>query len=154
MKPVNDFIKRLHAEVEIDEALIIRSRDRYFLLNDELKKLIGKDFFHAGTYLGKTKGGRFFPSFTLLAMMIEGKANKVVVDDRTEWLFVCGRDVFREGIKKVVGASGRGEYALVLNRHGECIGFGRMLRNLDREDEGVAIKNVSDIGDFLRRERR
>lgn len=154
MRPVNDFIKLLHAELEIDETLITRSKDRYFLLDDELKKLVGKDFFHAGTYLGKTKGGRFFPSFTLLTMMAEGKANKVVVDDKTEWLFVCGRDIFREGIKKVAGARDRGDYTLVLNRHGECIGFGRVLKNLDKEDENVAIKNISDIGDFLRRERR
>lgn len=154
MKPLNDFIDRLHAEVKPDEALVTRNKDRYFLLNDTLRKLIRKGFFYAGMYLGKTKAGCFFPSFNLLALMAEEKANRVFVDDKTEWLFVCGRDIFGKGITKVVGSKRIGEHVLVLNGHGECLGFGRILKDLGSRKDGVAVKNVSDVGDFLRRERR
>lgn len=86
-------------------------------------------------------------------MMAEGKANKVVVDEKTGWLFICGRDVFRSGVIGVQGSTRKGDYTLILNRHQECLGFGRMLFDLTREKEGVVVRNISDIGDFLRRER-
>jgi len=88
----------------------------------------------------------------LLTIIAEGNANKVIVDEKTEWLFICGRDVFKQGIVKVIGSKQKGSYALILNQHGECLGFGKILQNLERE--GVAIKNISDIGDFLRREKQ
>jgi ribosome biogenesis protein Nip4 len=42
-----------------------------------------------------------------------------------------------------------------MNRHGECLGFGKILFDIDGEKDGnkVIVKNVSDIGDFLRREK-
>lgn len=119
-----------------------------------MKNLIAKDFFYAGTYLGKVKNKRFFPSFNLLRMIAEDEANEIVVDDKSAWLFICGRDIFKKGIVKVVGSKKKGDYALILNGHGECLGFGKILRNLGGEWEGVAVKNILDIGDFLRREKR
>jgi hypothetical protein len=53
----------------------------------------------------------------------------------------------------VKGSKRKGDYTLTLNRHGECLGFGKILFNLDRKIEGVTVKNISDIGDFLRREK-
>ncbi len=154
IKPISDFAARLQTEVKLDEAMVIKSKDRYFLLNETLKKFAAEEFFYAGTYLGKVKGGKFFPSFSLLALMAKGKANKIDVDDRTEWLFICGRDIFKKGIVKVAGSKRRGDYTLVLNQHGECLGFGRILRDLSEDNEGAVVKNISDVGDFLRRERR
>jgi len=153
MKPINDFVSRFGAHICLDENLITKKENRYFLLNENLKQLIRKDFFYAGTYLGKTKNGRFFPSFSLLAMISEKEANKIVVDRRSEWLFICGRDIFKQGINQVVGSKRRGSYTLILNQNGECLGFGKILWNLDEIKDGVAAKNISDIGDFLRREK-
>ena len=152
MKPMKDFIGQFSASIRLDESLIVKKENRYFLLNEKLKKLVTKDFFYAGTYLGKIKNGKFFPSFNMLRMIAEKKANKVIVDKKTEWLFICGRDVFKQGIIKVMGSKRKGDYTLILNQHGECLGFGKILRSLDEGKEGVAVKNISDIGDFLRRE--
>jgi ribosome biogenesis protein Nip4 len=77
----------------------------------------------------------------------------VVVDEKAAWLFICGRDIFAEGIKTVQGSRRKGEFTLILNSFGECLGFGRILRDLSSKDSHVAIGNVSDVGDFLRRER-
>jgi len=137
--------------------LIVEKENRYFLLNEKLMKLISKDFFYAGIYLGKTRGKIFFPSFNLLALIAEKKeANRVVVDGKTEWLFIVGRDVFKRGIMQVTGSRKKDAYTLVMNEYGECLGFGRITRNLDDAESKreVIVKNVSDIGDFLRRERR
>jgi ribosome biogenesis protein Nip4 len=153
IKPIDDFLKRFHAEIELDESMMARKKDRYFLLNVTLKGLITEGFFYAGTYLGKTKGGRFFPSFGLLSLMARSRAKRIVVDRRTEWLFICGRDVFKKGIIKTTGVERKGDHALVLNEHGECLGFGRVLQNPDEDRGEVFVKNILDIGDFLRRER-
>jgi ribosome biogenesis protein Nip4 len=86
-------------------------------------------------------------------MVAENKANKVVVGSKAAWLFICGRDIFKQGIVKVEGSKKNGAYMLVLNERGECLGFGRILHDLGEERGGVVVKNISDIGDFLRREK-
>jgi ribosome biogenesis protein Nip4 len=152
MKPIKDFVSRFNAEISLDENLIAKKENRFFLLSQNLKKMTKNDFFYAGTYLGKTKKGKFFPSFIFLGMIAKKNANKITVDKKTGWLFICGRDVFKQGITKVVGSKRKGDYALILNQHGECLGFGKILCNLDEERDRVAVKNISDVGDFLRRE--
>jgi ribosome biogenesis protein Nip4 len=153
MKILREFVSRFGASISLNKNLLAKKGNRYFLLNEKLKKLVGKDFFYAGVYLGKVKNGKFFPSFNLLSMMAEKRANKIFVDKRSEWLFICGRDLFKRGIRRVIGSKRKGDYALILNDYGECLGFGKILRNLDKIVEGVAIKNISDLGDFLRREK-
>jgi len=154
IKPIDDFVSLFGTSISLDESLIVKKKDKYFLLSQRLKKLASKDFFYAGTYLGKVKNGTFYPGFELLRMMAEKKANRVVVNKKTEWLFICGRDVFNRGIVKVIGTRKEGDHALVLNRYGECLGFGRIVSNMDSEQDRVVIRNISDIGDFLRRETR
>jgi len=157
MKQITDFVSRFGTRLNINAALTVEKQGRYFLLNQKMKELISQDFFFAGTYLGKLRRGILFPSFNLLAMIAERKeANKIMVDDKTEWLFIVGRDVFRRGILKVTGSAKKNAYTLIVDKYGECLGFGRILDTLDEvKNQGkVAVKNVSDIGDFLRRERK
>ena len=152
MKAIMNFAFQFGARIAFDVNLVVKKDGRYFLLNKNLRKLIRKDFYYAGTYLGKVKNGKFFPSFSLLTIISKVGANKVTVDKKTAWLFICGRDIFRQGIKKVTGSRKKGSYTLILNECGECLGFGKIVRDLAEETAGVAVKNISDIGDFLRRE--
>jgi ribosome biogenesis protein Nip4 len=155
-KPIEDFADGLGVRLRLDESLVVRRGNRYYLLNECIKRLKLGDFFHAGVYLGKLRGKVFFPSFQLLAMVAEkDEARRVLVDGKAEWLFVCGRDVFRRGVVSVVDLTKGGAYTLVLNVRGECLGFGRIMRDIegggDRDE--VVIKNIADVGDFLRREK-
>jgi ribosome biogenesis protein Nip4 len=154
MNQIKDFASRFQTRISLNKNLIVKRRNRYFLLNDSLKRLISKDFFYAGTYLGKAKRRKFFPSFNLLRMIAGKKANKIIADKKTEWLFICGRDIFKQGITEVMGSKIKGDYTLILNKHGECLGFGKILCTLDKAKDGVVIENISDIGDFLRREKQ
>jgi len=155
MKLISDFAHRFNVSLSIDEDLVMEKRNRYFLLNAGLKRLVSRDFFYAGIYLGKVKNRIFFPSFTLLDMIAEKeKANKTIINRKAEWLFVCGRDLLKQGIIRITGSRVKGAHTLVLNEHGECLGFGKIMADFDRASEHAAIvKNISDIGDFLRRER-
>ena len=152
MKPMFSFALQFEAKIDLSTDLIVTKDGRYFLLKRNLRRLIRKDFYYAGTYLGKVKNGKFFPSFNLLAMLAKGEANKIVVDKKASWLFICSRDIFRKGILAVHGSQRRGGYTLVLNEFGECLGFGKITRDLDAKEPQVAVSNISDVGDFLRRE--
>ncbi len=155
MKAMTDFAGRFNAAIRLDDTSLMTKEGRYFLVDKRLKLLVRNDFFYVGSYLGKLKKGVFFPSFILLGMLAEGRANKVVLDDKSAWLFIVGRDVFKRGIVKVSGSGRKGDYVLIMNRRRECLGFGRVMRNLDevKGENEVVVKNISDIGDFLRRER-
>jgi len=156
IKPIEDFAKLFGAKLSLEKNLVVTKRGKFFLLSPVLKRLAEKrgDWLYAGTYLGKTDGDKFFPSFPLIYMIASQAKNRVVVDDKAAWLFICGRDIFREGILEAYGCRSKGAYTLVFNRYGECLGFGRIERDLDKAKSGVAVKNILDVGDFLRRERK
>jgi ribosome biogenesis protein Nip4 len=153
MQKLVKFALQLGAKISLNPDFIVQKGGRYFLLNENLQKLIRKNFYYAGTYMGKIKNGKFFPSFNFLMMLAKGEANKIVVEKKAAWLFICGRDVFRQGIVTVRGSRKKGNHMLVLNEFGECLGFGKIIGSLDKSAANeVAVKNVSDVGDFLRRE--
>jgi ribosome biogenesis protein Nip4 len=154
MKAIMKFASQLGAKFCLKGDLAVNKAGRYFLLNESLLKVARQNFYYAGIYLGKVKNGKFFPSFNLLTMIAKGEANKVIVNKKAAWLFICGRDVFRTGILAVHGSRKKGDPVLVLNEFDECLGFGRLVCNLMEaaKKSEIAIKNVSDVGDFLRRE--
>ena len=155
MKEIKDFVAQFDACIALDESRVVRNRNRYYLLSKKLKHQVPEGFFYAGAYLGAVKGAGFFPSFLLLTMIAETKANKLVVDKKTAWLFICGRDIFKKGIIKEANLK-KGDITLLLNEHNECLGFGKMILNLRAEIDlnKTAVKNILDVGDFLRREKR
>jgi ribosome biogenesis protein Nip4 len=153
MKSIMKFALQVGAKISLNADFIVEKGGRYFLLNEALLKIARKDFYYAGVYLGKVKNGKFFPSFNLLTMLAKVEANKIVVEKKAAWLFICGRDVFRKGILAVRGSRKKGDHTLVLNEFGECLGFGRIVHSLDGAAKSeVAVRNISDVGDFLRRE--
>jgi len=154
MKAIMKFAFQVGAQFSLNTDFTANKAGRYFLLNEALQKVAQKEFYYAGTYLGKVKNGKFFPSFNLLAILARSDANKIVVDKKAAWLFICGRDIFRGGILTVRGSRKKGDHTLVMNEFDECLGFGKIVNGLDEEAKKteVAVKNVLDVGDFLHRE--
>lgn len=154
-KPIANFASTFGIEIALNPDLTIEKGGRFYLINSTLKPMIRQDFFYVGLFLGKAKEGKFFPSFNLLSMLAKKDANRIVVERKAAWLFICGRDIIAKSIVRVFGPAKRHSNVLVLNEFGECLGFGRIIGNLS--DSGmnneVVIRNVSDVGDFLRRER-
>lgn len=153
MIPVIAFASKLNARIILDPKRVVEKKGRYFLLRKNLQDIAQGEFYYAGTYLGKEKKGKFFPSFHLLAVLAETDANKIFLNKKAAWLFICGRDIFCQGITAVRGSRQKDSFTLVLNEFNECLGFGRILCDLDLKGIDLAVSNVSDIGDFLRRER-
>jgi len=152
VKQLNVFSLRFGAQIAINPEFTVEKRQRYYLLNPSLCKIALRDFFYAGQYLGKVKDGVFFPSFNFLNMLIPVAANKVILERKAAWLFICGRDILRKGIIKMTGSHRKGDLTLVMNEWGECLGFGVVADGFEPAEGKVAVRNVLDIGDFLRRE--
>jgi ribosome biogenesis protein Nip4 len=153
IKEISDFASLFGSNLSLDEDFVLKKQNRYYLVSESLKKILSNDFFYTGIFLGRTVGSKLSPGFELLRFLAETKANKIVVDKKTEWLFICGRDVFKQGIVKVIGSIRKGEHVLVMNKHDECLGYGRILCDLNDEKRGLAVGNILDVGDFLRREK-
>jgi ribosome biogenesis protein Nip4 len=154
-KPITNFAAQFGVQIALNLDLMVEKNGRFYLVNPGLKPLVRQDFFYAGAYLGKIKEGKFFPSFDLLGMLAKKGAYRVVVDRKAAWLFICGRDILGKSIVRIQGPGKKNMNTLVVNEFGECLGFGRIVENLSDEvgANQIAVRNVSDVGDFLRRER-
>lgn len=155
LKPIINFATTFGVQIALNNDLMVEKNGRFYVVNPSLKPLVRQDFFYAGVYLGKVKEGKFFPGFNLLGMLAKRGANRVVLDRKASWLFICGRDVLGKSIVRICGPGKRNTNTLVVNEFSECLGFGRIIGNLSGEgtDNQIAVRNVSDVGDFLRRER-
>ncbi len=151
MTPIEQFASRFGGRISLNPEFVVERRQRLYLLNYRLKAIAKNDFYSAGLYLGKVKNGTFFPSFNILNMLADVAENKVIVNRKAAWLFICGRDLFSKGIIRMHGRERSGDLTLVMNEFNECLGFGRIASNPSGAQD-VMVKNVLDLGDFLRRE--
>jgi ribosome biogenesis protein Nip4 len=143
---INEFINNFCDE-EID---FIQIKDSYYLLSYEIKQIYS--FLNEnslsldepeliGNYLGKITKNKFIPSFYLLEWINNKTNQKIIINSRASWLFLCGRDVFN---KSIISSNNKGK-VIVLNENNEVLGYG--IFNND------GVKNLFDRGDFLRREK-
>lgn len=154
MKLIENFIEKLGSKISFSSENVVNKKGKLFLINNKLRKDLQNNFFYAGLYLGENKQGKFFPSFNLLSILSEQKANKVTIDKKAAWLFIYGKNIFREKILKVEGDEKKGVLTLVLNNTNDCLGFGEIIIDLNKKPKKSksVIKNLLDLGDFLRRE--
>jgi ribosome biogenesis protein Nip4 len=139
MNHIDEFIKKF---TEKDIGKIIKEKNSYFLAREKVEfcwKKIGMPASRIGLCLGSEKNSRFIPSLALLSLLSKISGKKAIVNKKQEWLFTNGRDLatrgktrFHEGL------------VLVQNCFDENIGLGEFQKK--------GIKNLIDVGDFLRRE--
>jgi ribosome biogenesis protein Nip4 len=145
------FLEGVGSSLVVDEGRLLRINNRRFTVGEDIEAYIlrGRSLVYAGRLLGKDRN-LFQPSPSLLQEVATGQEtlNRVHVDRETGWLFVCGRDVFEESILRREGAFEEGAFSLVM-LDGSCLGYGRVETFEGRR----ILRNVFDVGDFLRRER-
>ncbi|HIH89134.1 TPA: hypothetical protein HA344_08005 [Candidatus Bathyarchaeota archaeon] len=149
MRELKDFLASIGAVYE-PGGMRMNLNDRRFAVGADVAAHIrdrGR-MVYAGKLLGRTRG-EFIPSAGLLRELgrMQGP-NKVWVDERVGWLFACGRDVFGESITKSEGELEEGACFLVMMGD-DCLGYGRV----ETRGGKMLLKNLFDLGDFLRRER-
>ena len=152
MKPLTLFASKIGSQAVLNPEFIVEKAHRFYLLNPKLRKTARADFYYAGLYLGKVKKGIFFPGFNFLNIIADTAANKIVLGRKAAWLFICGRDIFSSGILKMQGSKRKGDFTLVMNEFSECLGFGMITGGFENVQKNEVVRNILDVGDFLRRE--
>jgi len=140
---INEFIKK-HSKEMIKN--IINIGKKYYLVNSNLLKIkdkIGKEVFSIGVYLGGIKSNKFVPSIELINMLSKNPKKQIIVNDKAEWLFLCGRDVFMKSI--LSGTLKMNKEYFVMNSKEENLGLGKF--------DGKIVKNLVDKGMYLRIEK-
>ncbi len=97
---------------------------------------------YTSVLLGRLRMDSFKPSLPLLDLLGPLTERKAVVNDKAAWLFICGKNILKEGI---VSLSHKQGHVLVCNTRDEVLGYGKVT--------GAGITNKLDRGDFLRRKR-
>ena len=151
---LESFIKQFTAKNFLDTNNCWIRDDKIFLVSaglfSTIQKLKPLQLYAAGLFLGKSRGSQFFPSVNLLGLIVPHAHSIVIVNEGASFLFVCGRDILSQGIISAKGHQEKGGLVLVLNEHHDCLGFGKLLKKIGQP--GAIVKNIFDIGDFLRRE--
>jgi len=146
---LNGFIKKFGIKKGFKDVLEIKGS--YYLIKGELEEIqqhIDQKPFCGGIYLGKKKIDWFIPGMYVLEWLNKRTKQKITVDDNAAWLFVCRRDLFAQGIISDTSKLKKNGLVLVLNKEEECLGYGKIVQGR------IFIKNMFDIGDFLRREKK
>ncbi|MBD3205172.1 hypothetical protein GF319_02365 [Candidatus Bathyarchaeota archaeon] len=149
MRLLRRLLEQLGSDLDFDESDIMTINNQYFLLSKELKtSVIEKNsLVYAGEYIGKDQR-RFVPSSILLERLgRESSTRKAYVEQDAAWLFICGKDIFEENILSFDGELVLGNHYLIM-LGSWCLGYGRFETSADKR----VIRNMFDIGDFLRRE--
>ncbi len=122
--------------------------ERIYLESDALtgfKTAEQRKPYSRGLPLGTRSPRGFTPSLALLRLLAERSEMKITVPDaRAQWLFLCGRDLFPESFTTTHGPG----LFLVQNERNENLGLGELTPS----DKGLYLRNIVDLGNFLRHE--
>ncbi len=145
---IDDFVRKFTTHCVGYEQI----GNAYYLIPKELKDI--KSFTKPvmmGLYLGEDKKDKFLPSLALLSLLAKTSTEKVYVKDIGEIDFIYGKDMRKRHIAKFEGETKIGFLKLVMNKNEECLGYGKIVG--EKNSECVIVKNVLDIGDYIRREK-
>ena len=147
MNRLQEFVAKFCSYEKISYPVEKRGR-RYYSVSPELlevEKSIDKGSYSSGLFLGEE--GKFFtPSVVLLDWIAPHTTQKVWVDEKVGWLFVCGKDVFWDS---VIRKKADDSIVLVMSEKDEVLGVGQITRKKGKK----IVLNTFDRGSFLRRER-
>ncbi len=140
---IKEFIKNF-TDFEIEN--IRKVGKQFYQQSPEISKVVdAMDEYptSAGLFLGEIQKNIFIPSPNLLNIIALHSTKRIILNEKSAWLFVCGRDIFIEG---VVERSFEKGAVLVLNEQREILGTAIK--------DGKNYKNLYDIGSMLRREQK
>ncbi len=128
--------------------------NRYYTASEKLlalNKEIDKKPELIGTFLGEIKDGKFSPSLPLLSIIAKDTNEKVIIKEIGENDFLYGKNLRPRHILKIEGTMKEGFLKIVVNEKNECLGMAKLKKITGNE---ASFRNIIDLGDYLRRERK
>ncbi len=116
-----------------------------YLADERLLPLFLKKPYSVGIYLGREK--KEFEASVALLDLLKSTKRKMVINEKAEWLFLCGRDVMAESMVSCPVNEGK---VIVCNERDEVLGLGIIMdapTHSARPD--IAAKNILHKGWYL-----
>jgi ribosome biogenesis protein Nip4 len=147
---LNTFLKKFRMTTDVvDELGQIIKKGRYiYATSPELREFMEEtstDFFSLGTPLGKIKKD-FMPTPEFVDFLSHHSDRKVFIGSKSEWMFLCGKDIFRKGIANNTLEKNRGS-VFIFNKYDENLGIAKFM-----QDTNVPLKHILDKGAYIRKE--
>jgi len=139
---IEEYLKQFGIKEQIDTISLNRA-----LYRKADKTLLQKKPAYSGELIARQRGDTYIPSINFLQHIGKQARHKVHVDNKGEWMVICGRDLFKKSVTKHTNPQ-PDDKVVIINQHDECIGYG------DYQEGRIAVKNLFDIGNLLRRERK
>ncbi|MCF7798348.1 hypothetical protein K9M74_00425 [Candidatus Woesearchaeota archaeon] len=92
-----------------------------------------------GLFLGTRNKHHFTPSINLLRLITPHTSQKIVLNEKAAWLFVCGRDAFPNN---VLSGDMDAKQVIVQNEEGEVLGMAKKTPEF--------YKNIVHAGQLLK----
>lgn len=92
----------------------------------------------AGLLLGTIKKN-FTPSLALLRMIAPHTDKKILLNEKSAWLFVCGRDIF---LKSITNGNTEAKLVIVEDEHKQVLGLAKKQKDM--------YTNVMHAGELLK----
>jgi ribosome biogenesis protein Nip4 len=150
MKFLKSFVESF-GEVDIPYEDVVKDGKKYYLVPravKETQELIDQDPVFQGLFLGENKEN-FLASIALLELIAPFTDKKISLNEKSAYLFICGRDIFEENIES---GSKTNSAVIVTNSLGEVLGLAK--KENKKQNKKIMYKNLTDIGIFLRKEKR
>jgi len=148
--PLQEFMQKTHvnADVLLELGKIIKKGRYVFVATNEMRSFMedtGTDFFSIGTQIGEIKKD-FMPTPWFIDFLSNNSERKAFINNKSEWMFLCGKDIFQKGIEKIEIPKRRG-LIFVQNKFNENLGLAKFM-----QDANVPLENILDKGAYVRKE--
>lgn len=128
--------------------------NKYYLVSEKLLKLsksVHKQPELIGLFLGEVKDGKFNPGLPLLSIIAKDTTEKVIIKEIGENDFLYGKNLRPRHVVRMEGTMKEGFLKIVVNEKNECLGLAKLKKINNNE---FSLRNILDVGDYLRRERK
>jgi len=151
MHAIEQFCEKFGTRYNAPQDLVLRAIGRQLhlftpaqaTLIDAHQPVVG-----GGIFLGSVQKDDFTPSAQFIDIFLKDSENVVTLDEKTAWLYLCGRDVIEaSGVQLMVPSH---THVIIKDKLGQILGYG-VTANPKRA-RGVVVQNIYDKGIMLRRE--
>jgi len=143
------FVKKLEISSSVLDKLgnLVKEGKFIYSVNSNLLKYSVKEndrISYIGTLIGEIKQKGFFASPEFIDFLSKYSNSKIIVKEKSEWMFLCGNDIFRSGVLKDSSKSSA-RNVFVQNKHGENLGLASSFKN-------GKYFHIIDKGAYVRKE--
>ncbi len=143
------FVRKLGISPNVLDKLgnLVKESKFVYSVNDKLLNhitSIDHRFFFVGTSIGELRQKGFFPNPEFIDFLSKRSEDKIIINDKSEWMFLCGKDIFKSGVSSDKSKDSA-RNVFVQNKNNENLGLAGSFKN-------GQYYHILDKGAYVRKE--